>query len=370
MTEPVATDSVDTPSSEPSVFPCGQCGADLAFAPGTSSLRCGFCGHLNEIERGLEPIEEIDFRQTVAALGAAAPHVDVTSCHCTTCGVTLDRPPDLASFSCPYCGSNIVVTAQTTRLITPQAVLPFRVERRAAEAAFHKWISGLWFAPGKLKRYARTERRLDGVYVPYWTFDSDTSTDYTGLRGDYYYVTRTVRVNGKTQTRRERRIRWSSARGHVKDRFDDVLVLASTSLPKAYADELEPWPLDGLAPYRDDYLAGFRAERYHVELDAGFVEGRAIMEQGIRRTVCRDIGGDVQRINELRIHHDTITFKHILLPMWISTYRYRDRVFRILVNACTGEVQGERPWSAWKIAGAVLAGLAVAGIIALIAASR
>ena len=57
----------------------------------------------------------------------------------------------------------------------------------------------------------------------------------------------------------------------------------------------------------------------------------------------------------------TITFKHILLPVWISAYRFKNQPYRFLVNARTGEVQGERPWSWIKIA------LATTGVAATLA---
>jgi hypothetical protein len=267
----------------------------------------------------------------------------------------MDRPPNTASFDCAYCGSNIVATETTTRLIKPKSLLPFHITRKDARERFGRWLRSRWFAPNALKRYARMEHKLEGVYVPYWTYDSDTTSTYSGQRGDDYWVTR---GSGKNK-RRVRKTRWRYVRGTIRERFDDLLVLESRSLPRKYVQRLEPWDLDALVPYQDDYLAGLRAETYQVTLPEGFDEARAAMEQTIRVLVRRDIGGDHQRILSLDIRHDEISFKHLLLPMWISAYRFRDKAYRILVNARTGEVQGERPWSVWKIALAVLAAVVV-----------
>jgi hypothetical protein len=160
------------------------------------------------------------------------------------------------------------------------------------------------------------------------------------------------------------RTRWSAASGTVFNRFDDVLVVASRSLPPAQADALPPWDLAGLVPYRDEYLSGFRAESYQVGLPEGFAKAKTVMEAEIREAVCRDIGGDHQQIQSLQTRHDKTTFKHILLPIWISSYRYGDRTYRFLVNARTGEVQGERPWSWIKIALAAIA--AVVAIVVVV----
>src|SRR5690606_1805668 len=136
----------------------------------------------------------------------------------------------------------------------------------------------------------------------------------------------------QTATRRVKRTRWRWASGQVSNEFDDVLVLASTSLPVKHAEELEPWDLENLTTFREEYLSGFRAESYHVELDKGFDRAKQIMDEAIRATIRRDIGGDHQRIHSVQSQYDDITFKHILLPIWISAYRFQDRTFRFLVN--------------------------------------
>ena len=172
-------------------------------------------------------------------------------------------------------------------------------------------------------------------------------------------------AQGRTvqQTRQVRKTRWRSVSGVVWNRFDDLLVLASRSLPRRLAEELEPWDLGSLVPDKDEYLSGFRSERYQVGLEEGFEVAKGMMQDDIEYSVRRDIGGDHQRIHSLRSQYDSPTFKHLLLPIWISAYRYKKRVFRFLVNARNGEVQGERPWSYWKILMAVLAALAAVALI-------
>jgi hypothetical protein len=161
----------------------------------------------------------------------------------------------------------------------------------------------------------------------------------------------------------EQRIRWSPRSGRVARFFDDVLVLASKSLPKSYTDGLAPWDLAALEPYRPEYLAGYRAEGYTVELTEGYDQARAHMDAVILRDVKFDIGGDRQRIHDVDTAVSDVTFKHILLPVWLAAYKYRGKTYRFVVNGRTGRVQGERPWSAWKITFAVIAGLIIAGAI-------
>jgi hypothetical protein len=256
-----------------------------------------------------------------------------------------------------------VVDTGLNRHIKPRGVLPFALTENVAKDAMINWLGRLWFAPNGLQEYARKGRRMEGIYVPYWTYDADTKSNYTGERGTVYYVTVTVMRDGKPERRQVPKVRWRAASGRVARFFDDVLVLASKSLPKKFTDALEPWDLAAMEPYAPEYLAGFRAEAYSITLEDGFVEARQIMDAMIERDVRFDIGGDRQRIHNVQTQISDVTFKHILLPVWLAAYKYRGKTYRFVVNGRTGNVQGERPYSAIKITFAVILGLLVAGVV-------
>jgi DNA-directed RNA polymerase subunit RPC12/RpoP len=348
-------------------FPCRQCGAALEYAPGADAQRCPYCGHEQVLDPPVAAVQELDLRTYLERAVDEAPTVEGPAVDCPSCGARTTLPANETAGVCPFCGTPAVAVSRSHRAIRPNALLPFGVDRDRALAAFRDWVRRLWFAPGRLRRDARSHDRLQGVYVPYWTYDCRATTDFEGLRGDAYWTTQTytARVNGRsvTRTRQVRRIRWSPASGRVVDRFDDVLVLASGSLPRKHARALEPWDLAALVPYRDEYLSGFRAEAYQVGLADGFREATGIMEERIRRSVRSAIGGDTQQILSLRTRHEDLTFKHVLLPVWLSAYRSGGRTFRFLVNARTAEVQGERPWSWVKIALTALGGLALIAVL-------
>ncbi|MEM0983322.1 MAG: hypothetical protein AAGI17_05165 [Planctomycetota bacterium] len=350
-------------------FPCAQCGAKLTFAPGTDSLVCPYCEHAVTIPRSEEDIEELDFRAHLELLAASAETEEHAVVKCDACGAETDRPADVDSFRCLYCDHPIVATATSRKLIKPRALLPFKVTRAEAREAFRSWLKKLWLVPGGLKDQARVDSRLSGVYLPYWTYDAYTTTFYRGMRGDHYYVTQTYTDSkGRMRTRQVQKTRWRPVSGTVARPFDDVLVLASDSLPRKHVEALEPWDLESLSPYEDEFLSGFVAESYRVDLAEGFGAAQGLMWGVIQGDVRADIGGDVQRITSHKTQYDGVSFKHILLPVWVSAFRFKNKVYRFIVNARTGEVKGERPWSAWKIAGLVVLGLAVVGAIALIVA--
>jgi DNA-directed RNA polymerase subunit RPC12/RpoP len=355
-------------------YACSRCGAKVDFAPGTSALKCPYCGFETDIAKSNARVVELDYRSYLENAERETSSHEAQSVKCDKCGAETTVPADAAAGMCPFCSANLIFSGSSSRLIKPEALLPFKITYKEATENFRRWIRKLWFAPGKLKDYAQSEGKLAGVYVPFWTYDSNTTTSYFGERGDYYYTTETYTTeeDGKTvtRTREVRHTRWTPASGAVRNNFDDILIFASKSLPKKYADKLEPWDLANLAPYADEYLSGFRAESYQVTLPEGFEAAKEVMAPVVESSIRNDIGGDEQRIESSQTEYANITFKHILLPVWLSAYRFGDAIYRICINARTGEVQGDRPYSSWKIAGAVAALLAVIVILIVIGNSR
>ena len=347
----------DRSHSETHRFPCQSCGTDLRYEPGTSQLECDYCGNIEKIEnvagyRGTA-IREMDFRRAIKQGLNEFEMAEIRTFECVNCGAHVEFDPDAHSSECPFCATPVVGETGSERQIKPQAVLPFGLSEEEARSRMSEWLGRLWFAPNGVRQYARKGRKLDGIYVPYWTYDADTKTNYSGQRGTVYYVSQsyTATVNGRRvrRTRQVPKVRWSPARGRVARFFDDVIVLASKSLPKKYTDGLAPWDLSHLEPYRPEYLAGFRAEGYTIKLDEGYKEANAYMNRMITRDVKFDIGGDRQRITSMNTDIGTLTFKHVLLPVWMAAYKYRGKTYRFVVNGRTGTVQGERPFSFWKI---------------------
>ncbi|MCC5945930.1 MAG: hypothetical protein JJT94_13445 [Bernardetiaceae bacterium] len=344
---------------------CNNCGASLKFAPGTTSLACNYCGAKNEIvsQNADVIIEEHDFLETLRKGLSVQQERTVATADCTACGAITTMPPNVTSTECAFCATPIVIkggTLNETCVLQPKSLLPFAIDQKQGQERFKNWISSLWFAPNNLKKAASVSEKLKGMYIPYWTYDSQTYTIYRGERGTNYTVTETYTdSDGKTQTRQVTKIRWTPASGNIDLFFDDVLVLASHSLPYEHAENLAPWDLPDLVPFDEQYITGFQTEIYQVDLESGFTVAKNKMEEKLKVAIKRDIGGDHQRIHHMDVDFQDITFKHILLPIWISAYKYNKKVYRFLINGRTGKVQGERPYSAIKIALAVIAVLAI-----------
>lgn len=347
-------------------FPCDSCGSDLRYAPAQEQLVCDHCGNIQSIEHGpwsrSQAISEQDLRSALRAGLGSAEYEDTRTSTCPNCGARTEFDAAVHAKECPFCATPVVTDTGTSRQIKPAAVLPFLLEEEDARVAMTDWLGSLWFAPSGLMEFARKGRKMAGVYTPCWTFDADTVSAYRGKRGKVYTERKKVMRNGKRQTIEVSKTRWTSVRGRVARFFDDVLVIASTSLPEKFRRLLVHWDLTRLEPYMPEYLAGFRAEAYTIELDDAFGEARAIMDRQIRRDIKFDIGGDRQKIDHVDTTLSDTTYKHILVPVWIAAYKFRGKSYRFVVNGQTGQVAGERPWSPWKIALAVIAALIIAAI--------
>lgn len=357
-------------------FPCPQCGSDLRFAPSAGKLVCDHCGFEDDAADlrtgpwGGQAIRELDFQTALRNQLPLAEMEETRTAHCDSCGATVDFDGDTHGLECPFCASPLVADTGPNRHIKPHALIPFALDEPAARQAMTAWLGRLWFAPSGLQKYARRGRAMDGVYVPFWTFDAQTQSTYRGQRGTVYHQTRTVMRNGKRHSQSVAKVRWRTVSGRVRRFFDDVLVLGTRSLERRETDALAPWDLSRLVPYTPEYIAGLRAEAYSVELDDAFHQARVQMDRVIERDVRFDIGGDRQRIGHIESQVSDVTFKHVLLPIWIAAYRFRGKSYRFVVNGQTGQVTGERPWSAAKIALAVVVGLIVAGCIGYVMAQN
>jgi len=354
-------------------YPCPACGADLLYEPRDGFLSCTYCGHKEAIPTSAEEIEERSFQQylQIKPEQLEVLATNALEVQCQSCGATVTFTPPEVARQCDFCGVQIVAQAKSADpMLAPEAVLPFRITQQQANSALHQWLQSRWFAPNALKSFAQPDS-IHGVYLPFWTYDTNTTSYYTGERGEHYYVNETYyeqdsQGNQVERTRTVQHTRWYSASGTVSRWFDDVLVPATVSLAHDRLEELEPWDLSDLKPYDPAFLSGFKAQRYQVDLAKGFERVKEVTAVVIQSDVRQDIGGDEQRVHDVATHYSGITFKHLLLPVYAGAYRFNQKIYQIVINGRTGEIQGDRPYSFWKIALFVMLILFILLIILLV----
>lgn len=363
-----AADASVAPDSRRHAFPCRECGADTTWDPDADALRCDHCGTTHAVPRGEGAIAE---RSLTAAAAAAACGFGVERrvARCRECGAQVAFEDRATAETCVYCGSASVLDQEANRnAIRPESLVPLDVGRAAVEAAVAAWLKRLWFRPAALRKAWRGD--AVGVYVPFWTFDCRAHSDWTADAGYYYWETETywVTVNGRreTRTRQVRKVRWEPAWGARDDVYDEMLVSASGGLDERLLARVGSFDTGALVPYRPEYLAGWRAEEYRLDLAQAWGRAHERVEAEQLRRCAADVPGDTQRDLRVRNTVAEMRWKHILLPVWLLSYRYRGKTYTILVNGQSGRLAGEAPLSPWKILGLALLLLLLLAAVAAI----
>lgn len=344
-------------------FACVNCGGQLIFHPPTGGMQCPSCGNLQPINASADKPSERDLLATLEALskpGADAPlATPEKELVCPNCNGHIGFVGTLTATRCPFCATPVQRSdiQDAPRRLPVDGVVPFGIDTKAAEEKVKDWIGGRWFAPNDFKKYSKAGS-FSGVYLPFFTFDAQTYTEYTGERGDNY----TVVVGSGQNQHTETRIRWHHVRGAVDVPFDDVAVGAESSLDPARLRDLEPWPTQAAVAFRPEYLAGSLSRSYEKNLDACHGEAVARMNEDIQHAIRSDIGGDHQRIHSADTTWSKQTYRHLLLPIFLLVVMFQAKPYQVFVNGVSGEVHGQRPYSWIKITFAVIAALIVVGI--------
>lgn len=352
---------------------CPNCGAAMQYDPATGGLLCTFCGYREQIEASVDEqgeerrAEELDLFSESNTEGydwGVKNKVVI----CKSCGAESIYDELQIADVCPYCGSNQVMQAsEDVKTLAPGGVVPFRIDAKQAGSLFGKWIGGKFFCPKKAKDSAKPEA-FKGVYLPYWTYDTDTQSRYTARYGIDHTET-DKDGNRKTSTD------WHLTSGVFREPFDDVLVFGSKRYEKSLMQRIEPFDTADNKAYQPKYLEGFTAERYSVGLKDGWASAtekmKSAIESGIRKEVRNRYNADHVEQIQFDTRYDKTTYKYLLLPVWMSAFRYKDKVYRFFVNGQTGKVGGKTPASAVKVILTIAAVIAViVGLILLMKACR
>jgi predicted RNA-binding Zn-ribbon protein involved in translation (DUF1610 family) len=340
---------------------CPGCGASIEFNPSVAKLKCPYCDYESDI-----PSPENEEERTAQELafdeaelrGNTDWGLETKTIICKECAAESIYDALQVADSCPYCGSHQVMEAQGVDTLAPNGVCTFTVTHKEAAANFHKWIAGKWFMPNEAKRSAKPDS-FEGLYLPYWTFDTKTSSRYSAEYG----IDREVETSdGKTKTVTD----WYPTSGFYQEFIDDHLVSATKRFDVNMMKKIEPFNLKDNKAYRPEYLSGFAAERYSIGLDDGWKIAQKEISSHLRtkveRKIEREKGADSVRSIKLSTTHDNVSYKYLTLPIWISSFRYKNKSYHFMVNGQTGKVGGDVPISPIKVTFAVLVVLAVIGI--------
>lgn len=355
--------------------PCPECGGDAEWNAAKKALACPYCGTILPWSNGEDPlgaaIVEHDLEAALAAIPDAARGLkeEKKSVNCESCQAISVFDPNRTAQRCDFCGSPAIVpVANLPDLITPESLLPAVIPNTQVRDQLHQWYRSRWFASNKLKRAALTDT-LNGIYLPYWTFDAQVDAAWTAESGYHYYVTEQVRgPDGKTTTRQVQKTRWESSAGSLAHFFDDDAVPGTVGVHNTLLRKVEPFPtLTDLKPYDPAYVRGWTVERYQIDLRQAAATSKQQMDTTIYQLCGREVPGDTQRNLQVSSTYQGRTFKHILVPVWLAAYTYGNKSFQVVANGYTGKMAGEHPLSWVKITLAVLAVILIVLILVMLA---
>ncbi len=360
-------------------FSCPSCGGEAEWNPAKKLLVCPFCGTTSPAQAELtatgdEQIVEHDLVAALRGIPDSARGWDAakTAVKCQSCQAISVFDATRVGQRCDFCGSSALVPYEEIKeAFRPESLLPMKVSENQVRDSIRQWYGSRWFAPHKLQRAALTDT-VRGLYIPYWTFDAQVHAEWTAESGYYYYETEFYTdANGKRQSRQVQKIRWVPSAGAVDHFFDDELVPASRGVQPEMLRKIEPFPTTkDLVPYNAGFLSGWVVERYQIDLVAAAKTSREQMDKDMVGLCAAQVPGDTHRDLQVQDDYSGQTFKHILTPIWLLTYNYGAQNYQVVINGYTGVIAGRYPKSWVKIFFAVLAGLAAAGVIALLASHQ
>jgi DNA-directed RNA polymerase subunit RPC12/RpoP len=333
-------------------YHCPACGAEAQWNPAKQALVCAFCGTESpatlEARGDTTVIVEHDLATALRGVPDAARGWDAAkiSVQCRSCNAISVLDAATVGNRCAFCGSTeLVPYEQVKDAFRPESLLPLKISESQARDLIRAWYRSQWLAPNALRKQALTDT-VKGVYLPYWTFDAQAHANWTAEAGTFSYTVE--------QGKRVQHVRWKPAAGSLSHVFDDDLVAASEGVDGRWLKAVEPFPTGELIPYDPGYLAGWTVERYQIDLIAAATRSRRQMERVLRDLCAAEISGDTYRNLAVQATFADQRFKHILVPVWLMTYRYGATSYQVVVNGVTGKMAGSHPWSWIKIALLVL----------------
>lgn len=337
----------DNKLEDSQVYLCSGCGGNMEYDISSQKLKCPYCGIEEDIQSDRTLVKEYDFSEVAQREASSEWDNEVSVVKCDACGAETVVEKYQTALYCGYCGSSHVLESKQSSGIKPEGIIPFKVDEYKAKEGFNNWIKNRWFAPNKLKQLYESEK-LISVYVPYWTYDTNTYNSYTAQGGEHYYVT--VKRDGKDV--REMRTRWHFVSGSFDMFFDDVLVNASKNYNDSLMIEAEPYNTREVEPYKPQYISGHTAERYSKGVIECFDIAKEKIYPDLESQVRSKVLQRYDEVNSIRINteYSDVKYKHILLPLWTAQYDFKGKKYRYMINGQTGEVSGEAPISPFKVA--------------------
>ena len=307
---------------------CPSCGGTMFFKPGSQSLLCQSCGHKETIPELVSKIavNEMDF---LAAKNTASHDwgMEAKLVTCKQCGAETIQNKLQLSGMCPFCGSTTVEAADPEQdIMAPNGIIPFKITEDRALYIFKEWIKDRFLAPELLAQDAQLNK-FYGIYVPLFTFDVLTVNRFTG---HYTENNRTLFKCGKFQ-----------------HQVDDFPVVASKQLcsDKLLLNVMKDYRTREAKPYTPDALAGFPCEHYSIGLNEAWNSVGKDIEIYLKNQTNKQDETKFLMGIEMATDYFNLKYKYLIVPVWINSFYYDNKLYMIAINGQTGKIDGQWPKS-------------------------
>ena len=252
---------------------------------------------------------------------------------CSGCGASMSYDAKAEGLRCPFCGSVDMKQKDDAKVLAPNRVVPFKLSRSEADLAMREWLGRSFWRPGDLSKQASIVE-MTPVYVPYWVFQAKTHTYWT---------------SDTSQTPMGARGDWCPLSGEHRGSYSGLLIGASGALAPQETSRICPFDLgEGKAPEEVD-LDNVTIEQFSLPRKYARPLARQGLEQSETETCqARYVPGRARNVH-VNVRIESMSSEPVLLPVWIMAYRYRDQLYRFLVNGQTGRATGQAPVSWSKI---------------------
>lgn len=325
-------------------YKCPCCNAGLTFGEEAQKMTCEYCDNTFELD-AVKAYNDTVIQESADAFNwddgqhnaswSAEEQESVFVFTCPSCGGEILTDENTAATFCPYCDNPTVMPGRLSGGLKPDAVIPFKVTKDDAKTAFQKLCKGKPLLPKMFTQEHRIER-ITGVYVPFWLYDCDSALDgrYNATRVHHWSDSR------YNYTRTEHFLLTRNASAS----FTNIPMDGSSKMDNTIMESIEPFDYTQMVDFDTAYLSGFLADKYDVESHTG----QERIQQRVGKTMDDYLQNTflgyatvVPASRNLRVSHSKA--KYVLLPVWMLTTRYRDKLYTFAMNGQTGKMTGNFP---------------------------
>ncbi len=364
-------------------FRCPNCDGATAYNTDDGGLTCSFCGYHEapQVEVVGKGAQDFEFTVETVERSVNGWGQERKELVCNSCASHITLSTEMLSHTCPFCGSNAVVQTRAPQdVLRPRFLVPFVTTSEDCRRQTAAWLQNNWMLPKDLQNLARSTEYTP-IYIPFWTFDARTRASW---RAEVYNSDASRRHHTAPDWKWERPLllklgnrdgkQWDWESGKASLFTDDMLVSGSSQLSLALLKQMRGYRLSELVPYEPTFLAGVSAQAYDIDLETAWKNARTTMRAKTKQACIEQASARNMRNFSMNLDFSEESWRYILLPLYLATYRYGDKVFQVMINGQTGTIAGQRPvdWQkvAWVLGGSFLPGLLLGVTAAILLANN